>query len=652
MAGLGNIFRFGRKGGRPSTARSGRGGRRLRPDIDLNFDIPNINLPSLGKPANDNAPKVVNGSMGMFGRSSKAPSTPTGVMPSFRREGASPVSSRDSVEKILATATQYLASIDASLKAQVLQQQYAYNQSQKQQREAAVEAGAGESTSRRPWFTGAFASTAKEEFGHLAKVLGGLGLLYTLINFDDLQQKFGEVITTSFKEHAMQSAAWAGIAGAGALGAAGYKWFKGRQMRKAASDTMLGLYPDEISKIGREGATKLSKKSMISKAIKAGSKGIRGGLVGVVAATVIDVLPSMLGLDPGGRGAAALNILSDTASLAGAGALAGSFIPGLGTVAGGLIGGAAGLAMGMWNYGKQLFTGQPSSSSVATPAYTHTAPMEAYDIVYGNGLFGSPNQNMGKSLTQMTVAEVLAFQKNVLAPNTKGNYNGNDGKKHTPVGAYQFTESTIIGMINSGVIKPSDIFDAATQDRMAESLWNARRGGDLSQTWAYTFGSSRGQFANTPFSSVKNAIISKEVGSLVGMPEAQMGDRQGTPTSGDTYDSVKPMFEKLTSMVGREKMRLMSNKNYDGSPYRTAIEGSRRSTFISEQAKLREVFMRARSREDKQVARDENTSASQKAYSQARRTRSEQTKVPNPAYGNSAPLNMFAHFQVAGRMMA
>ena len=179
--------------------------------------------------------------MGMFGRSSKAPSTPTGVMPSFRREGASPVSSRDSVEKILATATQYLASIDASLKAQVLQQQYAYNQSQKQQREAAVEAGAGESTSRRPWFTGAFASTAKEEFGHLAKVLGGLGLLYTLINFDDLQQKFGEVITTSFKEHAMQSAAWAGIAGAGALGAAGYKWFKGRQMRKAASDTMLGL---------------------------------------------------------------------------------------------------------------------------------------------------------------------------------------------------------------------------------------------------------------------------------------------------------------------------------------------------------------------------------------------------------------------------
>lgn len=182
----------------------------------------------------------------------------------------------------------------------------------------------------------------------------------------------------------------------------------------------------------------------------------------------------------------------------------------------------------------------------------------AYDIVYGNGIFGSPQALYGKRLSDMTISEVLQFQDNLFA-NTRGNTaGGNDGEGHTPVGAYQFTKETLLGLMGPAGVTGNTKFDAATQDRMAEILWNQRRGGDMSKTWAYTFGTSPGQFANTNFADVKRDIIANEVGSYVNMrPSQQLPGQQGgiAGAAGQLGEFLGQSFKAVRSaMVAQQGM--------------------------------------------------------------------------------------------------
>lgn len=199
----------------------------------------------------------------------------------------------------------------------------------------------------------------------------------------------------------------------------------------------------------------------------------------------------------------------------------------------------------------------PAAAATGTPAATKLAdaandnaqaiPQTAYDIVWANGAYGDPQRDAGKLLTQMTVDEVLDFQKNVLAPTTKAK----QGTVHTPVGAYQFVYGTLKGYRDSGVVSGSDIFNAQTQDKLAENLWNSSRSGDMSKTWAYTFGSSPGQFANTSFESVKDKIISNEVGGYVGMtpsgPASQNAENKSILSQ--SIDTIADVVKGIASLV-------------------------------------------------------------------------------------------------------
>ena len=188
-------------------------------------------------------------------------------------------------------------------------------------------------------------------------------------------------------------------------------------------------------------------------------------------------------------------------------------------------------------------TAQPAQPA-QPPGTTQAVPQTAYDIVWANGAYGDPQRDAGKLLTQMTVDEVLDFQKNVLAPNTKAK----QGTVHTPVGAYQFVYGTLKGYRDSGVVSGSDIFNAQTQDKLAENLWNSSRSGDMSKTWAYTFGSSPGQFANTSFESVKDKIISNEVGGYVGMtPSGPAAASKGIMSQ--SIDTIADIVKGMASIV-------------------------------------------------------------------------------------------------------
>lgn len=84
-----------------------------------------------------------------------------------------------------------------------------------------------------------------------------------------------------------------------------------------------------------------------------------------------------------------------------------------------------------------------------------------YDIPYNFGSYLMPD----KPLTEMTLAEVDQYQTNLgRAP---GNAGGN-----TPVGKYQFNQGTLTWIAGELGLPSDQIFDAQTQDMMADWLLN------------------------------------------------------------------------------------------------------------------------------------------------------------------------------------
>lgn len=84
-----------------------------------------------------------------------------------------------------------------------------------------------------------------------------------------------------------------------------------------------------------------------------------------------------------------------------------------------------------------------------------------YNILVGGKTQSDP------PLTDMTVAEVLAFQKTMLAK----------GHESTAVGKYQIINQTLTELVQNRVVKPEDKFDSTTQDKAAVALLK-RRGSD------------------------------------------------------------------------------------------------------------------------------------------------------------------------------
>jgi hypothetical protein len=79
-----------------------------------------------------------------------------------------------------------------------------------------------------------------------------------------------------------------------------------------------------------------------------------------------------------------------------------------------------------------------------------------YNILVGGSV--EPN------LTNMTVAEVLEYQRGMLAR----------GHESTAVGKYQIIRNTLSDLVKSGAVNPNEKFSQLTQDRLAIALLNRR----------------------------------------------------------------------------------------------------------------------------------------------------------------------------------
>jgi hypothetical protein len=108
-----------------------------------------------------------------------------------------------------------------------------------------------------------------------------------------------------------------------------------------------------------------------------------------------------------------------------------------------------------------------------------------YETVYGFGQFGSPS----KKLTEMTIAEVQAFQSQLINA-TRGKVKGVDSNEGTgAVGAFQFTKETLATAAQAiyGQNWQKVKFTPEAQTAMAEYIFDISKGSNrrLSKRWAF-----------------------------------------------------------------------------------------------------------------------------------------------------------------------
>lgn len=164
--------------------------------------------------------------------------------------------------------------------------------------------------------------------------------------------------------------------------------------------------------------------------------------------------------------------------------------------------------------------GSSTGAAVSPEGAAGTFNGSPYDIVYGGGKFGTPP----KPLTESTIKEVVDFGNNVLIPNTRGTLKNQPATVGTSAsGRYQFTQETLKDLAPKVLGKDWEnmTFDAATQDKLGEALFNQRKSGNLKATWEGLPDSRPGAYADKTWEEMKGIIESVESRTALSDPAAQ-----------------------------------------------------------------------------------------------------------------------------------
>lgn len=144
--------------------------------------------------------------------------------------------------------------------------------------------------------------------------------------------------------------------------------------------------------------------------------------------------------------------------------------------------------------------GPLGSDAPTAPAGAQGAGTRAgspYDTTYQFGATAQP-------LTSMKLGEVQNYQKTDLLPN----------KGASPVGAFQINKATLLDFAPKvlGDSWRDQTFTPEVQDKLGEAIFNARKDGNLKDTWASLPNADPGFYKNKPWSEVRQEIATNEVG--------------------------------------------------------------------------------------------------------------------------------------------
>lgn len=144
-----------------------------------------------------------------------------------------------------------------------------------------------------------------------------------------------------------------------------------------------------------------------------------------------------------------------------------------------------------------LYTQAPAASTGSRPgARPGTAAGSPYDTTFNFRGTDTP-------ISSQPIANVLQVQEE-----------SKSSQGHSPMGAFQINKATLedFGPRVLGADWKNQPFTPENQEKIAEAIFNERKGGDLSKTWASLPNSSPGAYKNFTWNDMRSVLSQGEVG--------------------------------------------------------------------------------------------------------------------------------------------
>lgn len=195
-----------------------------------------------------------------------------------------------------------------------------------------------------------------------------------------------------------------------------------------------------------------------------------------------------------------------------------------------------------------------ASSSGSAPGTAGTRSGSPYDATYTF----APT---GKAITDMTLGEVSTHQQGMINNPAQGN---------SPVGAFQINKATLEDYAPKvlGTDWRNQKMTPDVQDKLAESIFNDRKNGNLTQTWAALPDRGTGGYKDMPWSEAKQLIAQHEVGASPEQLQTQQvisgmaGNTVAARQSEDNTGTITPTYAKAlqdNSSIGEVADRLIGS---------------------------------------------------------------------------------------------
>lgn len=145
----------------------------------------------------------------------------------------------------------------------------------------------------------------------------------------------------------------------------------------------------------------------------------------------------------------------------------------------------------------QQYPGTYGNNVTSAPGTAGTRSGSPFDVTY-------QFQGTSKPITQMSIGEVTNHQANMIS--TQG---------ASPVGAYQINKATLEDFAPKvlGENWRNMPLSPENQDKIGEAIFNARKNGNLKDTWAALPDAGTGAYKNKTWNEVKGLIAQAEVGA-------------------------------------------------------------------------------------------------------------------------------------------
>ncbi|UVX30958.1 virion structural protein [Klebsiella phage VLCpiP4a] len=145
----------------------------------------------------------------------------------------------------------------------------------------------------------------------------------------------------------------------------------------------------------------------------------------------------------------------------------------------------------------QQYPGTYGNNVTSAPGTAGTRSGSPFDVTY-------QFQGTSKPITQMSIGEVTNHQANMIS-----------SQGASPVGAYQINKATLEDFAPKvlGENWRNMPLSPENQDKIGEAIFNARKNGNLKDTWAALPDAGTGAYKNKTWNEVKGLIAQAEVGA-------------------------------------------------------------------------------------------------------------------------------------------